>query len=114
MFLRHRQNRRTHRQNRRTHRQDSAPTEAASNAAAGEGSTTVELQIAAHIHLTLVTDGHTVTFLAATVGADEHAPLLVFDHRGGEDAAAHAEYVRAWADTPRLARPARPLRLIQS
>lgn len=84
-----------HRQNRRTHRQPSPPTEAAPD----EGSTTVELEIAAHIHLRLVTDGHTVRFLAATVGADEHAPLRVFDHTGGEDAAAHAEYVRAWAAT---------------
>lgn len=92
MFLRRRQNH-------RTHRQLSAPTEAAGNAAPDQGSTMVELQIAAHIHLTLVTDGHTVTFLAATVGADKHAPLLVFDHCGGEDAAAHAEYVRAWAET---------------
>lgn len=89
MFPRHSQNRRTHRQ----------PSAAAWKAAAGEGSTTVELEIAAHIHLRLVTDGHTVTFLAATVGADELAPLRVFDHTGGEDAAAHAEYVRAWAAT---------------
>lgn len=83
-----------------TRRQPSTPIEeAARDAASGQLSTTVELEIAAHIHLTLVTHGHTVTFLAAKVGVDERARLRVFDHCGGQDAVAHAEYVRAWADT---------------
>lgn len=65
------------------------------------GLTTVELEIAARIHLRLVPDGRAVTSSPRRFGADEHAPLGVYD-----DATSRPARTTRTHDRPRT--PERP------